>query len=77
MKQVQSKAKESSEDVIPESAKYKVQYKLDNGEYVAVIHRGTQKPQNITTKISSIYESIKTEESMPTLSSLFGLKDLP
>ncbi|MGX3098395.1 hypothetical protein [Helicobacter sp. 23-1046] len=74
---VQSKAKESSEDVIPESAKYKVQYKLDNGEYVAVIHRGTQKPQNITTKISSIYESIKTEESMPTLSSLFGLKDLP
>ena len=73
----QSKTKEASEDAIPESAKHKVQYKLVDGEYVAVIHRGTQKPQNITTKISGIYESVKTEEPTPTLSSLFGLKDLP
>lgn len=74
---VQSKTKEEGQDGVPESAKYKIQYKVDDGERIAVIHRGTQKPQNITSKISSIYETIKVDSSSPTLSSLFGLKDLP
>ena len=74
---VQPKIKEEGQDGVPESAKYKIQYKVDDGERIAVIHRGTQKPQNITSKISSIYETIKVDSSSPTLSSLFGLKDLP
>lgn len=74
---VQPKTKEEGQDGVPESAKYKIQYKVDDGERIAVIHRGTQKPQNITSKISSIYETIKVDSSSPTLSSLFGLKDLP
>lgn len=74
---VQLKTKEEGQDGVPESAKYKIQYKVDDGERIAVIHRGTQKPQNITSKISSIYETIKVDSSSPTLSSLFGLKDLP
>lgn len=73
----QSKAQGDAQDEIPESAKYKVQYKTDGEERVAIINRGTQKPQNITSKISSIYETIKVDTPMPTLSSLFGLKDLP
>lgn len=70
--------KDGTQDNIPESAKHKVQYKIDDdGERVAIIHRGTRKPQNITSKISSIYETFKADTSASTIGSLLGLKDLP
>ncbi|WP_394976727.1 hypothetical protein [uncultured Helicobacter sp.] len=62
----------------PESAKQKIQYEMENIEdRVAVINRGTKKPQNITSKISNIYEEGKAEQSTATLGSMLGLKDLP
>lgn len=64
--------------VTPESAKQKIQYEMENLEdRVAVINRGTKKPQNITSKISNIYEEGKAEQSTTTLGSMLGLKDLP
>lgn len=62
----------------PESAKQKIQYETENIEdRVAVINRGTKKPQNITSKISNIYEEGKVEQRTATLGSILGLKDLP
>ncbi|MFC3868003.1 hypothetical protein [Helicobacter equorum] len=62
----------------PKSAKQKIQYEMENLEdRVAVINRGTKKPQNITSKISNIYEEGKTEQSVTTLGSMLGPKDLP
>ena len=62
----------------PESAKQKIQYETENIEdRVAVINRGTKKPQNITSKISNFYEEGKVEQRTATLGSILGLKDLP
>ena len=62
----------------PESAKQKIEYEAENAEdRVAVINRGRQKPKNITSKISNIYEESKAEQGGSTLGSMLGLKDLP
>ena len=62
----------------PESAKQKIEYEAENAEdRVAVINRGRQKPKNITSKISNIYEESKAEQGSSTLGSMLGLKDLP